>query len=248
MDIILFIILAIPIIIFLFRLKSLKSLGAAGEARVANQLKELNQDEYIVLNDIYIKTEKGSSQIDHIVVSIYGIFVIETKNFNGWIFGKENSEYWTQVIYKRKSRFRNPVKQNWAHVFALKEVLSEYNQINYHPIIVFHGRGELRGIESKIPVIYDCDILYYIRERYITTNLSIEQVRNIAERLNELNCIDKNARKEHIYHVKNNISQQREKIESLVCPRCNGNLVVRNGKNGRFYGCSNYPKCKFTCN
>ena len=74
-------------------------IGAKGESRVARELRRLNPKEYIVLNDLVVKTSRGSSQIDHVVISIYGIFVIETKTYRGWIHGNENSEYWTQSIY-----------------------------------------------------------------------------------------------------------------------------------------------------
>lgn len=56
--------------------------------------------------------------IDHVVISKYGVFVIETKNYRGWIIGNEKSEYWTQVIYKRKERLYNPIKQNYGHIKA----------------------------------------------------------------------------------------------------------------------------------
>lgn len=31
-----------------------------------------------------------------------------------------------------------------------------------------------------------------------------------------------------------------------MCPKCNSKLVERNGNKGKFYGCSNYPKCTYT--
>ena len=84
--------------------------GIIGEKRVRKQLDKLSPENYRVLNDVMVRTEKGTSQIDHVVVSIYGIFVIETKNYTGWIHGSENSEYWTQSIYRKKTKFRNPIR------------------------------------------------------------------------------------------------------------------------------------------
>ena len=75
------------------------SKGKVGEKIVAGKLNRLPKDQYLVLNNVTIPTPKGSSQIDHLVVSIYGIFVIETKNYNGWIYCGEHAEYWTQNIY-----------------------------------------------------------------------------------------------------------------------------------------------------
>lgn len=78
------------------------NIGKAGEKRVARKLDWLPK-EYIILNDIMLPTQYGTTQIDHIVVSPYGIFVIETKNYKGWIFGHENSEEWKQSLWGRRN-------------------------------------------------------------------------------------------------------------------------------------------------
>jgi hypothetical protein len=217
-----------------------------GESRVARQLNKLRGEEHEVLNDILIRTTRGSVQIDHIIITTYGIFVVETKNYDGWIHGNENSEYWTQSIYKRKTKFRNPIKQNWSHIYALKEILSEFDQVIYHPIVVFAGDAELKNISSSIPVIYDHEILQTIIDKKGISNLSADQIKNITYKLSEMNIKDKKARREHIYQVKNHIKNRQESEKSLICVRCGGNLVIREGQYGKFYGCSNYPKCRYT--
>lgn len=97
-------ILAILLIVLaiIVQLNISKIRGAIGEKRVKNQLSKLPHEDYVILNDIMVETERGTSQIDHVVVSPYGIFVIETKNFSGWIHGSESSEYWVQTIYRKK--------------------------------------------------------------------------------------------------------------------------------------------------
>lgn len=60
-------------------------------------------DEYHIFNDLFFENNGYTTQIDHVVVSPYGVFVIETKGYKGWILGGENSDYWTQVIYKFKA-------------------------------------------------------------------------------------------------------------------------------------------------
>ena len=120
-------IIAVILIYIILRIYSPKIKGSFGEAKVNTKLNFLGKD-YIVLNDILIKSSNGyTSQIDELVLSEYGIFVIEIKNYKGWIFGNERSENWTQVIYKEKFTFRNPIKQNWSHIYALKNVLSKYS-------------------------------------------------------------------------------------------------------------------------
>lgn len=110
--------IVLAIIAVILNLPSVK--GFFGEISIRILLKFLNKDKYLIINDVLIPTNNGTTaQIDHIVVSIYGIFVIETKNYNGWIFGSENSKNWTQVIYKTKNHFYNPIMQNKGHIKAL---------------------------------------------------------------------------------------------------------------------------------
>lgn len=79
--------------------------GIIGEKTVSSILNLLDKSEYKIINDVVLKAGNTTTQIDHLVISNFGIFVIETKNYKGWILGYENSEYWTQVIFKRKEKF-----------------------------------------------------------------------------------------------------------------------------------------------
>jgi len=77
--------------------------GKYGEWVVKRKLRKLG-DAYTVFHDVYIPNgERGLTKVNHIVTSVYGVFVIETKHYSGWIFGDEFKPYWTQVIYKRKT-------------------------------------------------------------------------------------------------------------------------------------------------
>jgi hypothetical protein len=232
--------------IFIYKLYEPKIKGMMGELRVEEELERLQDDEYEVINDILISTKKGSIQIDHIVVSKYGIFVIESKNYTGWIHGNENSEYWTQSIYAYKTQFRNPIKQNWSHIYALKDILKDYKQVRYHPIVVFAGSAELKNVFTKTPVIYTDELFKTIMDERSISHLQIEQVKKIAQKIREANIQDKKARKEHLYRVQDRAYERQLKEESLICPKCGADLVVREGPYGDFYGCSNYPQCKYT--
>jgi hypothetical protein len=225
---------------------SRKVKGAIGESRVAGQLQQLPQHEYEALNDILLKTDTGSSQIDHIVLSKYGIFVIESKNYSGWIHGKESSEIWTQSIYKSKSTFRNPIKQNWAHIYALREVLLDFGQLIFHPIVVFAGSAELKNVATKTPVIYAHQLFQTIVAQQGVPELSIEQVKSIANRIREVSIQDKAAKKDHFHQVQEKKVERKQKEKALICPRCGSNLVAREGPYGKFYGCANYPQCRYT--
>ena len=83
--------------------------GLRGERKVFSVLKKL-PDEYYIWNDIVLQRNGYSVQIDHIVISPYGIFVIETKNYKGWIYGNDDCDKWTKTYYGHKYHFNNPVK------------------------------------------------------------------------------------------------------------------------------------------
>lgn len=241
-------VLALLMIISLivFRLNKYKVKGILGESRVSRQLRRIQSEEYQIINNLLIKNGNFSSQIDHVIVSVYGIFVIETKNYSGWIHGSEHSEYWKQSLYRTTTKFRNPLKQNWAHIFALKAALPEYKKVIYHSIIVFTGSAELKNVYSSTPVIYDSELFGTIRNRSNRTILSIGEVKEITSKLAKINAKDKSTQKEHIYHTNYQAYQRRLKMQALICPRCGANLITRKGQYGSFYGCTNYPKCRYT--
>jgi len=97
--------------------------GILGEKKVAAMLARLPHNQYRVFNDVLIKGNYGMTQIDHVVLSTHGIFVIETKNYKGWISGGEYSDFWTKNMYGKKFKFRNPLMQNYAHIKTLSEIL-----------------------------------------------------------------------------------------------------------------------------
>jgi hypothetical protein len=235
-------IILIALLAILARL--LPSKGALGEMRVAHILKKLPEESYTVINNLLIQNNGHTSQIDHIVISVYGIFVIETKTYKGWIYGREKSEYWTQNIYGNKYQLRNPIRQNYGHIKALKNILHEYPDIPYISIIAF-SRQALIGVSSDTPVLYWNQIVPFISQ-FKNEVLTESQVRIITSILIASNQDSKENREKHVKTVRRNIQMREDAIDSGKCPRCGGTLVRRQGKYGSFYGCSNYPKCKFT--
>lgn len=230
-------------ILFILLLKILPSKGTLGEKRVSHILNTLPEDKYKVINNLLITNNGHTTQIDHIVISIYGIFVIETKTYKGLIYGGEKSDYWTQNIYGYKYKLRNPIHQNYGHIMAIKNILSEYPGIPYISIIAFSQRARL-SISSNTHVIYWNQILPVIHQ-FENRVMSEQQVELLTALLLASNIDSKENRKEHVKSVKSNIQKRKETINSGICPRCGGHLVRRQGKYGAFYGCSNYPKCKY---
>lgn len=217
-----------------------------GERRVASRLKRLPEDRYKVINNLLITNGQYTSQIDHVVVSVYGVFVIETKTYKGWIYGGEESEYWTQNIYGNKYKLRNPIHQNYGHIKALKNVLKDYPPLPYVSIVAFSRRARI-GVSSNTPVIYWDQILSVISQ-FGNRILTERQVSDVANSLLRSNKDSRESRKEHVNSVKTQVARRKGMISNRICPRCGGTLLIRQGKYGFFYGCSNYPKCRYTYN
>lgn len=114
----------------------------AGEAAVRRLLiRTLNDPAYHLLNNITIPVDDGTTQIDHILLSRYGVFVIETKHYSGWIFAHPTGRTWTQVKYRYKSKFQNPLRQNYKHVRVVKSLLHFIPPEHIHSLVVFTGDG-----------------------------------------------------------------------------------------------------------
>ena len=114
--------------------------GKMGEFAVAAHVKlYLDRDSYTLLNDCTLPDEQNqTTQIDHILLSPFGIFVIETKNYKGWIFGSQHQKTWTQKIYKKSFKFQNPLHQNYKHQKVLEDILSDIVDSQYiHSLVVF---------------------------------------------------------------------------------------------------------------
>ena len=217
--------------------------GIIGEGIVAIILKTLPRDQYTVINNVLIRKEKSSSQIDHVVVSIYGIFVIETKNYSGWIMGGERSAKWTKNVYGHKYQFENPLIQNYGHVVALEKALGITDD-KFFPIVVFSVRGDLK-VKTSQPVIYTFSLRRTIRKQ-TEVLFTQEEMIDIAGRLKNLNMDSFSAHVEHNQEAAELKRTADRKIAANICPRCGGQLKLRSGKYGNFYGCTNYPRCRFT--
>ncbi len=219
--------------------------GKMGEFNVSVVLATLPKDEYQVINDIIIPSKYGTTQIDHVVVSIYGIFVIETKNYKGLIYGGEDAETWTKNMWGNKYSLRNPLKQNYGHVKSLQPILNIPIEM-FIPIVVFSNRAKLR-VQTQDAVIN----LWRLRseiKKHKTPIIPSEQLIDYRSSIELAVIDDKEVVKNHKARVRQSLNQRNQLIANGICPRCGGHLVMRNGRYGSFYGCSNYPKCTFTLN
>ena len=243
MDIFLYIIIAVVVggaIILKWWYSSPIYKGKEGESRVHNILMQL-PDDYVILDDIVLQTNRGTTQIDHIVVSKYGVFAIETKNYRGEIYGDDNRKEWTQMIftdvtytkkwwktytYVTKNHFYNPVKQSLAHSIAIKSLLSEWSVLKVVPIIVFTGTAVLKDVASSYHVVYDFNLLETVlsfRTIYLTDN-DVHRVVDILLHNNIRELVDDKSHVNNIYASK---AEEYNKVASGICPKCGGNLIIK---------------------
>lgn len=242
MGIIVIIVIAFFIIAIILRYNQSAIKGKYGERKVSAILMSLPSD-YYLFNDVYIQINDRSTQIDHVIISPYGVFVIETKNYTGWIFGSEHAEFWTKNMYGNKYQFQNPLKQNYFHVKAL-ESLFGIPKNKFIPIVVFLEGATLK-CETKGIVIYSNqlkDIIY----SYTTPTINSLDIQKLTEKLSHSRLVTKEIKKEHKQKISQIITNKNTMIYNGICPRCGGQLIERKGRYGNFIGCSNYPQCKFT--
>ena len=219
---------------------SLESRGEHGENCVAQILGDTIRGEQYVINDLLFQNEDGQScQIDHIYINKFGIWVIETKNYAGNIYGQENQREWTQVLAygNEKNKFYNPIKQNATHIYHLSNYLKVKNV--FINVVVFLSHADITNIVSNN--VYSIYELPKIKNQTTNITLSIDKMEYYYKKLLELKNNATITKNEHIQ----NIYKKQQQIQQGICPRCGGKLVLRNGKNGQFYGCSNFPNCKF---
>ena len=221
--------------------------GIVGELRVAHLLKRLPKEEYTVFNDLVLVTNYGTTQIDHVVISTNGIFVIETKNYKGHIYGGEMSENWRQFIKGKKTIIQNPIRQNKIHVNAIKDIIkSEIPFLVVQSIIAFSNRSKISVSSTR-----DCFVVHYkelipLITSFKTPIMMLEEKEKIVSVIDLENIVGRKARREHIKQVKAQMENREHSINVGFCPYCGSKLVLRcQGKDKPFIGCSNYPSCNY---
>ncbi len=234
----------IPTLLLIGVAKSAWFKGVVGETLVrASARIALPSDIYHSIHNVTLPTLDGTTQIDHVVISRFGIFVIETKHMRGWIFGNERDAQWTQRIFKQTYKFQNPLRQNYKHLKALEATLGvPFDQI--HSVVVFSGDATFK---TEVPsnVVKGSGYIRFIKS-FQATVLSDAEVSGALSRLGERQLPATLAtRRQHIDHLK----ARRDPTAERKCPACGSQMLVRTAKTGRnaggqFWGCSSYPRCK----
>lgn len=232
------------LMIFLAAMKHKTVKGWLGEKITSASMWAMMDDEtYRKIDDVIIPASNGTTQIDHVVVSKYGIFVIETKNMRGWIFGSADSDRWTQNIFGIKHQFQNPLKQNYRHTRCLADFLKVDHDL-MKSVVFFIGDCEFKT--PMPPSVINSGLIPYIKE-FKKACLTDKQVGDIESSLLSLRLDKSLNRQAHL----TSLSERHE--SSTTCPKCGGQLITRISKTGNttgksFLGCSKYPRCKYIKN
>jgi uncharacterized integral membrane protein len=145
----------------------------AGEAMLSRALAaQFRSPDYHLMNHVTLRINEGTTQVDHILVSRFGVFVIETKHYKGWIFGNAQDPYWTQVLFKFRSRFQNPIHQNALHVRAVRGLLDFLPGDTIRSMVVFAGDSIFKTDlpEGVFRLNGACDFIASHREEIISLN------------------------------------------------------------------------------
>lgn len=232
----------------------------------------LDKREYRLLKDVTLPTPQGSTQIDHVIVSRFGLFVIETKNMKGWIFGNPTQKSWTQQIYRRKHSFQNPLHQNHLHMMTLKSLLGlSDNQL--HSVIFFIGdctfktpmpqnvmnRGLIRYVKGiTTPVLAESEVAHVvdtIQQGRLAANWQThrQHVAQLKTRHADPSANHVSTREPVRQSVANPPSQSVSPPDNPppICPRCGNPMVLRTAGRGDnkgkpFWGCREFPTCRGT--
>lgn len=258
-------------------------IGKYGEYLTYKELKKYEHTGAKFLFNAYIpKGNDGTTEIDVMMICSKGIFVFESKNYSGWIFGSEDQKNWYQTLRRgkgksRKEHFYNPIMQNQTHIKYLKELVGE--NILMKSIITFSNRCTLKSIKVKsndVNVINRRYVKKVVKKIYSQTTeeiLSVEQIKEIYDKVYPYTQVCEAVKVQHIADIQKNnklveevsiaenienssldnmktVDEVKDEAQNMKCPKCGNELILRTAKRGvntgnKFYGCSNYPKCKY---
>ncbi|CAH2715910.1 hypothetical protein BACCIP111895_03094 [Neobacillus rhizosphaerae] len=205
--------------------------GELGEYKINIQLAQLPKD-FLYLSDIMIKNQKsqsGYSQIDHLIITPYGIFVIETKNYQGTIYGSKEHKSW---LINGKFKMMNPFVQNYGHIQALKSLID----VKYHSLFIsmvsftkrctFKLDLDYRKIDSNELIVYDLELTDFIHRKISRIKmahqdplLSDKEIIFLHNCFKNLNVTNPKIREQHIHLLKSNPSDSKSK--KSTCVICN---------------------------
>ncbi|MGL6152650.1 MAG: NERD domain-containing protein [Aeromonas sobria] len=262
----------LPLLLLATLIKTPWFKGMIGEAFINLGIRLfLDKREYHLIKNVTLPIPQGTTQIDHVLVSRFGVFVIETKNIKGWIFGNPAHKSWTQQIYRSRHSFQNPLRQNYLHLMTLKSLLGLADQ-QLHSVIYFIG-----DCTFKTPMpenVMNRGLIRYIKGNTIQVLTPAEVTRVIDTIQRGRLAANWQTHKQHVAQLKARHSEvphpplpvttmpvvnpvinasptitEPATKQTPRCPRCGNLMVLRTAKRGdnrgnQFWGCIGYPTCR----
>lgn len=257
--------------------------GLYGEFLTWKNLERLDGHKRFLFNCYLPKDNGETTEIDVILLHESGVYVLESKNYSGWIFGDENQAYWTQTLpagrgRSKKARFFNPILQNKVHLKWLSQYLGQAPD-TFFSYIVFSNRCTLKKVtltNGQHHVVNRNALLAAVKSNVRKTGhlLTADEIDQLYTKLEPLTQVSEVQKLAHIQAIQ--AKQPAAKAKTCkkpavagseaarpqpvpqgaadtppVCPRCGGMLILRTATKGkkagtRFWGCTNYPKCRYT--
>lgn len=252
------------------RRETLSDKGSNGEYQIFNQVDPLLSGTKFWLFNVYIPRGHGkTTEIDAILFHDSGIYIFESKNYKGWIFGHEEHETWTQCLrssgrHSKKFTFFNPLMQNNIHIEAFKAWAgTALGNIPIRSFVIFGDKCQLKNITLTSGK-------HYVLNQHLLPNLlkhltetlppvDAKTIINLYNRAYPLTQVDTDTKVQHVVtvqsqshiHRREKNSHPHSQANQFTCPRCGNRLVRRVAKRGpnrgqAFLGCSNYPNCRYT--
>ena len=216
--------------------------GMRGESAVSRILGGTKRGVQYVLNNYSAYHEGRTFEVDHILINSRGVFAIETKNWAGEIYGEETDSFWQQYKsydrHRQRVRLKNPLAQNGGHANHISKILRG-EQVNS---VIVMAKNNAEHINSA-RVVNARELRQYLFT-YGRPIYSAADMERLYAALTEYQRYNGVSREEHL----NDLKLRQERIENGRCPLCGGTLVLKHGRYGDFYGCSNFPRCKFKKN
>ena len=226
--------------------------GRTGERRVQRLLRRgLERPAYLALHNVTLplpgrgagRGAGASTQIDHVVLSRFGVFAIETKNLAGRIEGSEHAALWTQHLRRRSYTFQNPLRQNHLHLQALQQAL-QLPAGTLHSVVALVGRCQLDG--SLPPHVVRAEGCVPFIRTHTQPVWSAAEVQHLHARLQA--CRLPTTRATDRAHVRQLVERHQAAAQHR-CPQCASPMVLRTARTGAsagqpFWGCSCYPQCR----
>ena len=221
--------------------------GLWGEYLTYRCMRKLDGYKKFLFNCYIPKVNGALTEIDLIMLHGSGIYVFESKNYSGWIFGNEADPQWTQSFRNgHKERFFNPIKQNNAHIKQLRRFLPGLPADAIQSVIVFSERCSLQKITltSRQHIVVKRDqalrAITRIANRQVLSPADIDAIYQRLFPQTQLTAQEKESHRQRVADI----------AEGRICPYCGSPLVLRMAKNtgNQFFGCSKFPACRYTSN